>query len=91
MTSTHDGLPKDLLADYQETCHFQGESLEAFFELAREKWDAGALLALLQRVEEDIQENIVMLLQANPDLQEVAIAKAAVQRDRIASLREEIQ
>lgn len=90
-TATNNGLPKDLLAAYQENCHVQGETLENFFEDAREKWDAEALIALLNRVEQDIQENIAMLLQANPDIEELAMAKAAKQSNRIETLREEIQ
>ncbi len=90
-TATNNGLPKDLLADYQESCHVQGETLENFFELAREKWDASALIALLERAELDIQENIAMLLQANPDIEALAVANASRQHDRIEALREEIQ
>ena len=91
VAATNNGLPRDLLADYQEACHTQGLPLEEFFETAREKWDADSLLALLDRVEQDIQENIAMILQANPDLDELAVARSIDQRDRIAALRLEVQ
>lgn len=90
-TAIRDGLPPELLAAYQEACHVQGQRLEVFFEDARDRFDGEALIALLDRVEEDIQENIAMVLQANPDIEELAVARANAQRERIAALREEVQ
>ncbi|MDF1564146.1 MAG: hypothetical protein P1V51_13940 [Deltaproteobacteria bacterium] len=89
--ATNNGLPKELLAAYQEACHVQGQPLEAFFEDAREKWDSESLLSLLDKVEEDIQENIALVLQANPDIEELALARSEDQRERIATLREAVQ
>lgn len=86
-----DALPADLLRAYQAACHEEGESLEAFFERALGAWPDAALLALLDRVEGDIQENIGLMIEANPALEAVALARATEQRRRVAALRARVR
>ncbi len=86
-----DALPADLLRAYQAACHERGERLEDFVTSALGAWPDTALLALLDRVEADIQENIELMLQANPDLEAVALARATEQKRRVAALRSRVR
>lgn len=84
-------IDERLLSSYEARCIQDGVSFEAFLDEAATEHASEALMALVERVEADVLENLELMREAQPALADTVEARRTEVRAEMARLRARIE